>query len=118
MAFPSDITLVNSGTYSTAVVRPTSVVRSDATKDVTTPSLLTISHETSKNGGENSVVMSERYHSTETHGSQKVRGMLKVQYNPTLGYALTEAELASVIADLVEFFNVPANVDKFINKEV
>ena len=117
MAFPSDITLINSGTFSTSVVRPTSVVRSDASKDITTPALLTISHETAKNGTENSVVISERLHSDEVNGTQKIRAMLKVTHNPTLGYALQEAELLSVIADLVEFFGVPANVDKFINKE-
>lgn len=117
MAFPADITL-GTQTYSSSVVKPGSVVRSDATKPVTSPALVTISHETNKTGQENSVFISDRFHSTETYGSQKTRALLKIQYNPTLGHAEQEAELAAVIADIVEFFGISVNVDKFINKEV
>lgn len=97
-------------------------VRADGTAPLGTDDLLTISHETNKQGLVSSAVFRDNVVPTPCEttcgaGSANVRALFKVQYNPTLGITDLEVEVAAVIADLVAFLGTQANVDKLLNQE-
>jgi len=123
MAFSSDI-VIGAETFSLITVRPTSSVRSDASRELHSPSNLTISHEVSKTGSVQSVVFNDRFYveaCDTTCGiaasQRKVRAQIKLSYDPTGEYAMLETELKVALAGLLTFLGDDANVNKFLNKE-
>jgi hypothetical protein len=124
MAYPSDI-VIDTETFSLVSVRPTSSVRSDATTDLNTPNTLTVSHETAKDGGVQSVIYNDRSYieacntTCGTPASQRrVRAQFKLSYNPTGEYEFLEQDIRTALTQLITFLGVTANVTKFLNKEV
>lgn len=118
--FAQDI-IINTKTYSLRSQRATSSVRSDATRSITAPKTVTISHEVAKSARVSSAVMiDDKVVVTSAAGvtsSDTIRALLKIQYNPYSGRTTTNADIKAAIADLVAFLGVTANVDKIINQE-
>lgn len=122
MAFSDDIVL-GTKTYSLTIQRPTNSVRSDSTLAVDTPHLVTLSHETAKNGKVSSVAIVDFTAATtctDTCGSayDDVRAMFKLQYNPTIGVVNLDTVIDNSIADLIAFLSDSANLAKLKNKEI
>lgn len=119
----SDITLgVN--VYSTQVVKPTSTIRGDASREIEDPAILTVSHETGKNGRVSSVMIIDdsalvpcNDACSTTPGISNVRGMIKLQYDPTDGRANLDTVLMVVLAELMALLADSALMTKFRNKE-
>lgn len=123
MAFPADI-VVGEDTYSLITQRPSSSVRSDAAQDLTNPHLLTLSHESNRNGQVSSVAIFDIGaalpcdNTCGTAGSiSNARAMFKIQYNPTEGNADLDIQLTSAIQSLLAWMGDSTNMDKFRNKE-
>jgi len=116
--FASDLT-VGTRTYSLRSQRMSSSLRGDATRTVSNPRLLTISHETAKNGKVSSVMMIDDT-AVVTNGTSVVndtiRVMVKLQYNPLVGRTdITTTIMAAI--DELQALLVEANVTKLLNKE-
>lgn len=111
--------VVGTTTYSLRAQRMASSVRGDSTQPVSEPRLLTISHETAKNGKVSSVLMIDDtavVSSGTTASSDTIRALLKIQYNPLSGRTGIEAVINSAIDDLKALLT-PANITKLLNKE-
>lgn len=116
--FTPDI-VVGTTTYSLRAQRMASSVRGDSTQPVSEPRLLTISHETAKNGKVSSIMMIDDtavVSSGAVASSDTIRVLLKLQYNPLSGRTDIEATVNSAIDDLKALL-IPANITKLFNKE-
>lgn len=117
--FTADITL-NTKSYVMKAQRATSSVRGVATRPVSEPLSLTISHETAKNGRVSSVIMIDDtavvQSGTSVAHAETLRAMLKIQYNPLSGRTSIDAAVQALCADIVAFAT-PANITKLLNKE-
>lgn len=116
--FTSDL-VVGTRTYSLRAQRTASSVRGDATRAVSAPRLLTISHETANNGKVSSVMMIDDT-AVVTNGTtvanDTIRAMIKIQYNPLVGRTDTTAVINSLIDEL-KLLLVAGNITKLLNKE-
>lgn len=118
--FTPDIT-IGTNIYSLTQQRTSGSLRSDPSKGILNPLLMTISHEEAKNGKISSVVILDSEvtvdSTTALPVSDNIRVLFKIQYNPTSGRTGTAAELERLRALLVTFINTPANINKLLNKE-
>lgn len=119
--YASDIT-IGTKTYSLQSQRTLSSVRSDATRSVSEPRLLTISHENAKNGRRSSVIIIDDNKVVSIAGanvpvSDNVRVLLKVQFAPSGGRTTTTADINELLTQLTTFLGTPANVTKLLNQE-
>lgn len=123
MAMSSDIT-VDTDVYSATIVKPRSTLRSDPTQPIGEPETLLVSHEIQSNGKVSSVVIfDDGTVSTCSDACDispkvlNVRGMLKLQYNPTEGYPEITIAIDDVINKLKAFMADDALMDRFRNQE-
>jgi len=121
MSYSADITLLTN-TYSERSRRDYASVRSNASEPLSEPNLLTLSHETAKNGRVSSVVIFDDTKIVSLAGASltttdTVRTMFKVQYNPLGGRTDNEAAINAAIAELIAFLGVADNVSKLLNQE-
>lgn len=108
-----------SRTYTLRAQRMSSSVRGDATQLVSEPRLLTISHETAKNGKVASVMMIDDtavVSNGTTVSSDTIRILFKIQYNPLSGRTDIETVINSAIEELKELLSTE-NTTKLLNKE-
>jgi hypothetical protein len=118
--YTPDITL-DTRTYSLKSQRTASSVRSDASAPVSEPNLLTISHETAKNGRVSSVIILEDQavitSVSTTPLVDSIKCQFKLQYNPLVGRTDVETVILDLIAKLSAGINDSAFIDKFLNQE-
>jgi hypothetical protein len=123
--YPSDITIASTvpTTYSIVTERASSSLYSDPSQPLAEPKVLTISHETDKSGRVSSVVYIDDIASlvNTTVGApavvDTVKCQFKLMYNPTLGRATLEADLAQLREELTVFVSDSTNWTKLLNKE-
>lgn len=123
MALSQDITL-GTDVYALSVQRQNGSVRSVASRALTEPLTLTISHEVAKNGKVSSVVIVEDSKLVPMDAScsntpilDPVKAMFKIQYNPNVGRTDLDAAVLAVRDALDAFVSDNTIYDKFINRE-
>lgn len=119
--YASDIT-IGTKTYNLQSQRTLSSVRSDASRPVGEPRLLTISHENAKNGRRSSVIILDDTKIVSVAGASvpvtdNVRLLLKAQFSPFGGRTTTADDINDLLTQLITFMGDPANVAKLLNQE-
>lgn len=114
-----DITL-NTKVYSLTSTRPNGSLRRVATRPVSEPLSLTISHETAKSGRVSTVAYIDDVAVVQIGSSapvaDNIRVMVKIQYNPLSGRTGVEDSISAAVADLVALMSAE-NIDKLLNRE-
>jgi hypothetical protein len=117
----SDLTTTTPvATFSAISTRATSTLRSDAAQPLDEPRIVTVSHETQKNGKVSSVIYiddTKNVLSGVTVVPSLCRVQLKLQYNPLEGRVDIDATMAELYAQLTEIVSTGTNFDKILNKE-
>lgn len=119
--FANTLTL-DTHNYDLVSQSPYRSMRSDATKPVSEPSTLTISHEVAKTGRRSSVVILDDnavINSGTSITKDSIKSQFKIQFNPYSGRTAADIEttINEQIAQLQAFISVPGNIDKFLNLE-
>lgn len=125
--FTPDI-ILNDGvadrTYSLTQQRTTSSLRSDATRDVTTPRYVTIAHEKAKDGTISSVIYIDSEEviacndtCATTPTIDKLRVQLKIVRNPLSGRATIEEDVEELLEQVINLITEGSNRAKFLNQE-
>lgn len=95
-------------------------MRSNATRPMSEPQTLTISHEETKSGVRNSVVILEDVEVINTGTSvikDSIKAQLKLSLKPYSGRVNNEDVARALFASLTAFVADPSNIDKLFNKE-
>lgn len=125
MAYSNDITLDANTTFSRTVTGRNYGVFSNPASVLEKPEDLTVSHETTKSGLVNSVVIitnSDIISCGDTSScslpvSALIKAQFKLSYNPKVGFTDLTQQLADIRTQISEFINTPALWAKFLNKE-